>query len=289
MGLGLSLSLSPRLEQRLDLRQRLEQRLEQRLAQQLTLKIGLELYLEREELFNGFMAWADEHNSWAEFDKDGFKFTYARIPYRLAKPIADRYGFGFAHCQYNPFDALINGKKVALARGDWTLFVVGDKIDSGLEDFVAIHERGEQLSLGDHYFASQLEFALASKRRVMGKYVQFIDREAPTKFVDLAQKVHFPILPEELVDFLKSQGKRNDEELRIAEKLIDKYPLPLGVLKLMEKYDNATETVCEAIRKGVGFTQYALAELFAGKAPEKYTHPQQTADLVDAVLRTILS
>ena len=28
----------------------------------------------------------------------GFNFVYAKVPYKVAKPIADEYGRGFSHC-----------------------------------------------------------------------------------------------------------------------------------------------------------------------------------------------
>ena len=148
LSLGMSLRLEPELrtEQRLEHKLRLEQKLEQMLQHQLNPKVILAQYLEQEDFIKGLIRWADDNNSWVNFDKDGFDFRYAVLPYEIAKPIADQYGPGFAHCLYNPFEGRV--------RGQWNLFVVRDMIDPNFEDFVALHERGEELSLGNHYFSS---------------------------------------------------------------------------------------------------------------------------------------
>jgi len=205
----MSMSLTPTMKLKPEQRLKLEAKLEQKLEQQLIQKMSLNLYLQQEDIVEGLIRWAEENNSWKVFNRKGFKFVYADVPYEQAKPIADTTGFGFAHCHFNPFDALILGCKFARAKGDWTLFVVGDKIPKEFQDYVAIHERGEELSLGDHYFASQLEWALATHDKKSKKYITFVDNEAPGKFVDLTQKVDFPIIPEELREYLEKEKPVN--------------------------------------------------------------------------------
>ena len=245
MKMGMSLMQAPLQLQRQDLEQRLEQRLEQQISQ----KLSLDLHLKTEGIIESFVNYADQNQTWREFNKDGFKFSYAGLPYDLAKPIADEYGMGFSHCVFNPWDRLLVGKQYALDRGQWLLFLVEDKIPQEFHDFTAIHERGEELSLGDHYFASQLEFAYAQAKKQMKEYAKHIDKTSPRKFVDLTQKVLFPILPDELREF-NEVSLRGDITLGMVQKvkeretaidLIGKYPLPTGVLRKMDKYATVTE------------------------------------------------
>jgi len=283
--------MEPRLEMKPELRQeqrlKLEARIEARLEQQMVMEMTLAQYLEQEDLVRKFIEWADEHKAWKKFDRDSFDFTFGELPYKIAKPIADVAGLGFAHCMYNPFEALFFGKKVALAKGNWVLFIVEDKIPTDLKDFVAIHERGEEISLGDHYFSSQLEFALTKKRNSVMDYVRFVDRESPEKFTDLTQKVNFPILPQELIGFLTEQGKRSELELERAEQLIEKYPLPYIVLRKIVRYREITDNVCELLREKAGRTQYTVSKLYK-PLDGIYPTPEELADAVDRVLSETL-
>jgi hypothetical protein len=257
IGLGQELRLELKTEQRLEL----ELALEQKLTQQTKLEVTLAQYLAQEDVIKGLIRWTDENKQWVTFDRGGFNFTYGLVPYKLAQPIADKYGGGFAHCVYEQFDALVNGREVALARGDWMLFVVEDMIPREFRDFTALHERGEELSLGNHYFASQLEFAHVAKKRKVRDYNRFIDEECPSKFVDLTEEVSHPVLPVELVEFLKEEENVNEQELATAEALIEAYPLSSSVLRYMKKYDDVTQKVCERIRSAVGVMQGAAYKL----------------------------
>ena len=134
-------------------------------------------------------------------------------------------------------------------------------------ELVAIHERGEELSLGNHYFATQLEFAYAQHSKNLKRHVDWIDTRFPSKFADLTQKVMFPILPEDLLEDLQAQGKRNASELEVAEKLITHYPLPFMLLKKMHEYSRATETVCKRLQIYLGLTQHALMQRFNTSPP----------------------
>ena len=264
--------------QTLDIRQIIQQKLEARLCQQIRQEMTLGQYLIQEDLIRSLIRWADEHNSWVDFNKDRFNFTYAKVPYKLASPLADVLGPGFSHCLYHPFEGR--------AMGQWTLFVVPDMIPKELTDFVAIHERGEEISLGNHYFASQLEFAYSNKRGKIMKYIKFIDEKYPSKFIDLAQEVFHPILPEELMEFLTQQGKRNQEEIEAAEELIETYPLSKSIISRMDKYGKTTDKIYEYLRVKAGETQRDIADLFEKNI---YSSAEETADLVNNCLSTILT
>lgn len=291
------LTLQPSLEQKIEqkhalqqvMSQELQQKLQQRLTQQVIQRITLQQYFEQETFMNGLLVWAEENKAFINFNQGGFKFRYALVPYSKASFIADRYGPGFAHCQYEPFEALIFGRQVALAKGDWTLFVVKDMIPASLRDPVALHERGEEISLGDHFFASQLEFAFAKKRRFLKPYTQFIDENYPSKFIDLTQKVLFPILPEELADYLQTEGRRNPEELAQAETLIKNYPLSSEILKKMECYEAVTEKICKLFGSALGPTQMKFHSYHISQhEKQEITYPTEIARIADDSLRAVL-
>ena len=191
------MSMSTSMSLRMDMRPMLVQKLEQRIEQSIDMAITLTQYLAREEIVQGLIRYADENKTWVDVDKDGFQYTFANVPYGLAKPLARRLGPGFAHCLYDPFEGRV--------KGEWTLFVVGDMYPEMPANvpFISIHERGEEISLGDHYFASQLEFAQVAKEAEEVGYGKFINTHHPSKFVDLTQKINFPILPKELVSTFK--------------------------------------------------------------------------------------
>lgn len=242
--MNLGMSLNQRIEPRVEL----EQRLEEKLAQKAQTVMALKQHLEIEHWVRGLIQWVDEHKRWQNFDKWGFKFQYGLIPskmtpYKMA---------GFAHCFHDPFEALF-GK---INRGDWTLFVVEDLAPPEFRDDVALHERGEEISLGNHYFASQLEFAGVKKGRKTGKYIQWIDAQYPTKFVDLTENV-CSVLPEELRAELEQKGQEN-KETYLAQDMIDKYPLPTKVLELVLKYDDMNKDVEEMVIGCVGPCQQAI-------------------------------
>jgi len=267
--------------QEMNQRMKLEQTLEQRLEMQMKQEMTLNQYLKQEDLTNYLITWATDNNAWTEFNKDGFNFQFAKVPYKLAKPIVDESGPGFAHCQYNYWEALFNGIKIAKAKGDWTIFTVQDmfpeKISDSTQENIALHERGEELSLGDHYFASQLEFAYASKNRKTKEHIKFVDKNYPQKFVDLTQKVLFPILPEELIEFLKNKQVK-EPELQTAQRLIEKNPIPTSVLQKMCKYHCWTSMLYSAIKDIAGPLQYEIST-----APE-YENKNQLIERVNNYL-----
>ncbi|MBI4140417.1 hypothetical protein HY485_01125 [Candidatus Woesearchaeota archaeon] len=208
----------------------------------------LKQHLELEHWVKGLIKWVDDNKRWQNFDKWGFKFQYGLIPskmtpYKMA---------GFAHCFYDPVEALFG----RISRGDWTLFVVEDLAPLEFREDVALHERGEEISLGNHYFASQLEFAGVKRGRKTGKYVKWIDANYPTKFVDLTENV-CSILPEELRAELE-QKERENKETYTAQDMIDKYPLPTKVLELVVKYDDVNKYVREMIMGCIGPCQQAI-------------------------------
>ncbi len=239
--------LNQKLEQRLELEQKLEQKVEQN--QQLIQKVSLELYLEVEEFMKGLIRKVEDENSWKNFDKHGFQFEYAAVKYADVQHIVDVTGPGFAHCQYNAFEGI--------ARGEWTLFVVTDMIPKEFEQYVALHERGEQLSLGNHYFASKLEFAAVKKDFMIKKYASWIDRTAPTKFTDLTIPVVFPLIPEDFLDELREMGNNVDEQ-RYAENFIEENPLPELIMKKTLEYEQINRNLISAMIKIVGPSQQAI-------------------------------
>jgi len=243
--------LSLQLRQELSQQQKLEQKLEQKveLNQKLSQKISLNLYLEVEDFMKGLIRKVNNRNSWKTFNKHDFKFTYASVNYAEVKHIVDVTGPGFAHCQYNMFDGI--------QRGDWTLFVVTDMIPSSFEQYVALHERGEQLSLGNHYFASKLEFAAVGKDWMTKKYASWIDYKMPTKFTDLTIPVLFPLIPDDFLDELRTMGNDVDEQ-RHAEDFIEENPLPELIMKKALSYEQINQDLISTMTKSIGPAQRAI-------------------------------
>ena len=264
-----SLSLGPRLEMRQELRQEqrleLEQKLEMRLAQQTRLTCDLRQYLVHEDITNSLIKHTDENHRWKGFDQDGFKFAYALVPYALAKPIADQCGAGFAHCQYDTFQN--RGK------GIWTLFVVEELAPPDFRSIIALHERGEQLSLGNHFFASKLEFGYTIMKGKAASYVRWIDTKYPTKFVDLTQEVLYPILPDELVEYIRENLPERPNELKEAERIIKQHHLPNSVLQKIAEYSERNDELKKTLEDLWGRTQQRLfgtIVLNVRHTPEEY-------------------
>ncbi len=276
------------LEQRLDQRLELEIKLEQKLQLNQKHELTLCQYLEHEDFFKGLVRWVDNHNRWREFNKDGFNFIYADIPYKQAPHIIDNYGLGFAHCWFNSFDSLFFGNTIALAKGNWTLFVASEMIPENLVDLVAIHERGEELSLGNHFFASKLEIAYAQHKHKLREHISFIDDICPSKFADFFQEVNFPILPIELVEYLKSQNTNEsikDSERTKAEKIIEKYHLPISILKKIDLYLSASEDLANLLKSSIGPLQKQLHD----NLKSNFTYPESSIEIVNNSLYNIFS
>jgi hypothetical protein len=248
MNLGMEQSMSQRMDQRMEL----EQRLEMKLEHQQTRIQTLQQYLEQEDVMTGLARWADEHDRWVTFDKAGFNFVYAALPYSVAKPVADKCGPGFAHCFHNG--------EGFYKRGQWRLFVVTDMLPPEFVDFVAIHERGEQLSFANHFWASRLEFAHVKQQDKVRSYARWIDEKYPRKFNDLTQEVLFPILPDDLAEELRAEAPREVDECRHAEDLIQRYGIPTLVLRHIDRYERATQRAMDSIADLVGPTQYEIHE-----------------------------
>lgn len=263
------MSMSLRLEQKQELKQKQELQQKQKLKQTISLK----QYQTYEPIIEGLIKYAYEKDKWVDFSKDGFNFNYALVPYDLAKPIAKEYGPAFAYCKFDPWEAIFRGKKVALAKGDWIKFVVEDKVPEEVRDYVAIHERGEELSLGNHYFASKLEFAYASKKKDTKKYIDYIDNNLPSKFVDLEEKVLFPILPQELIDFITEQNvsPQKENELNISEEMIEEYPIPNKIIKRMNQYSKQTDLVCKQIESCIPRIQKNMFNMMSAGSDKIYT------------------
>ncbi len=202
----------------------------------------------------GLARWADEHDSWVTFKKAGFNFVYAALPYSVAKSAADVCGPGFAHCFYDD--------QGGFARGQWRLFVVNDMVPPEFVDFVAIHERGEQLSLGNHFWASKLEFAYVRHQGKVRSYSGWIDDKHPRKFNDLMQETLFPILPDDLLETLKLETPQDVGECQHGEALINKHPIPTLVLRYIDRYEQATQTALDSINDLIGPTQSVIKDIY---------------------------
>lgn len=234
--------------QALSLRQEVLARLELGLRIKQGLRLTLRLYLKREEFFTGLYGEALEHRMVQQYQKHGMRFEYALVD---AKKVAHlkQYGMAFSHCLYNPFDAFFSGRKYALARGTWLLFVVRDmypKMPQQFLEYAAVHERGEQVTLGEHHLATKLEFAIAQKERKLREYMAWIEQSCPEKFADVFSYQRHVELPEseELDKALEIFA--SSEEARTIKRFIEYFEWPSSVLRKLDWYhaqNNAAITV----------------------------------------------
>jgi hypothetical protein len=67
---------------------------------------------------------------------------------------------------------------------------------------------------------------------------------------------------------LKKNNLNTNDELFLAERLIDKNPLPDKVLYMMTKYDYATTKICDDILDAAGLVQHQIHELLIKYTPK---------------------
>lgn len=235
--IGFNLSLSPVLTQR----QEMEMRLEQSLPHKQVQKLELTLYMEREEEFKKLFRQALERDDICQYEKHGLHFQYARVQKQEVPFAAQGLGCGFAHCLYDQWDVLFYGHKVALARGSWLLFVVTDyfhphDFPAAYAEYVAVHEHGEEVTLGEHDLATRLEFSIAKKERKLTRYLTWLEEQAVEKFTDVFSKQTCLVLPdkEEFLQYLEMKS-RQEYAARISD-LIQGMEWPAVALRKLNKY-----------------------------------------------------
>jgi len=259
MHLGLSLRVSQSLEQRLEM----ELALTESLFIVQSLKLELILYKKREDELTKLYKKALEGGMVKLYDKNGMKFEYALISVKDISEDLKFYGFAFSHCLSNSFDALFLGKKYAMARGSWLLFVVYDmyqNIQNSFIEFAAVHERGEQVTLGDHNLASKLEFAISKKENLLVKYMKWLEEYCPDKFADVFNyQTHLELPSDDKFQEILNSFVSSEEVVKIKE-MIEEFEWPHRVIQKLTLYKNNNEKVVEIITRALH-----IAEVLAGE------------------------
>ena len=255
MGLGMRMSLQ--ISQSLRLRQEMEMTLSQNLRQSLTLElVQLLVYKKREEELTKLYRLALSHGMVRRYEKHGMTFEYALVAAKDVPAVVQASGdFAFSHCLFSGWDALFFGTQYALARGSWLLFVVHDHYPDMPERFIeyaAVHERGEQVTLGNHNLASKLEFAIARKEGKLVEYMAWLEEQCPGKFADVFSNQISLELPDEEEFQAVLETFSSSEEATRTRQMIEDFEWPYRLLQKLTLYnkrnDDAATIVMQALR-----------------------------------------
>ena len=240
---GLHLGHGQRLELRQELKmtqaQKLGQKLEQSLRVMQTQRLGLRLYIERESLLKRLYLRAIKNDDICHYEKNGMSFDYAIVCIKdLPEELVQWHSAAFSHCLYDPFEAMFCGTQYALARGEWFLFVIEDMIPGSRkwQEYWAVHERGEQVTLGRHDLATKLEFAVSDLEGQVKQYIAWLETDYPDKFWDVYNYKQYLVLPDddEFIRVLQTFASSN--EAVAVKQLIAEFDWPLPLLKTLSKY-----------------------------------------------------
>lgn len=223
-------------------RQRLEENLYQELKIVQKPRLRLELYRDRQNFLTRLYAQALKKNRVFKYQKHGMEFEYALIS-RQAVPaeIWQNAGLAFSHCLINKWDKIILGRKVALARGSWLLFVIEDyfpekKLPAKVIEYLAVHEYGEMATLGDHNLASKLEFAIAAQEKKLSWYMYWIEKYYPSKFAEIfSYQIHL-VVPETDQWEEVSQLFTTSAAVNHVLDLINNFNWPVDLLHYLNKH-----------------------------------------------------
>lgn len=285
------LSLKPtlRISQALELRQSLECVLCQSLKIVQKLCLALELYIKREHQLTALYRKALEEGRIKLYEKHGLKFEYALVSEKeVPKEILTSCGHAFSHCLFNGFEALIFGKRYAISRGSWLLFVVYDiyypQMPDSFIEYAAVHERAEQATLGDHNVASKLEFAVAAKEGRLKRYIYWLEENCPVKLADVFNyQVHLDLPDDE-------EFRRDLEDSRSCKinaailRMIENFQWPYFALRKLNSYKRINERIMEIISQVLSAMDYFVRD---GASPLGEIIPE-VRKRVRAALRRII-
>ena len=238
------LGLSLRLSQQLTQREELEMALYQNCVVLQSLQLQLRQYQKRESTFTRLYKRALEKGKVSLYNKHGMKFEYALVSSRDVHEYIEKYGYAFSHCLFNAFDAFLYGKHHALSRGSWLLFVVEDLFpNDSFKEYAAVHERGEQVTVGDHTAATKLEFSVAKKERQLGEYMSWIEASYPGKFSDVFNYQTHVALPQSETFQEILEKSLLSEEAQVVQELIQSFEWPRIVLDKLMQYKKKNDRI----------------------------------------------
>lgn len=242
MGMGMSMGQS--LSQQLNLRQAMEQRVEMAMKIGQRMVLELSLYSRREEVFKQLYAQSLERGDVRVYRGHGLNFEYARLKREeLPQSLIDERSCGFAHCLYNVWDTMVFGRKIALAKGTWLLFTVPDFFSPLLfpdcyVEYVAVHEHGEEVTLGEHHLATKLEFAISQRDRKIAPYVQWLENHYPEKFSDVFSNQTRVILPDSQEFQQMLELKAKEEYAVNVRRMVEGFEWPFKILQKLSLYEH---------------------------------------------------
>ncbi len=260
----LRLGQSLRISQSLQLRETMEIFLYQSLCITQKLRLILALYMKREGELTRLYRRALDKGLVKLYDKHGMKFEFALVSKDDLPECVKSCGMAFSHCVFKGFDALLFGQKYAVARGSWLLFVVYDMypgIPESYIEYAAVHERGEQVTLGDHNLASKLEFSIAKIENNLVKYMTWIEEESPVKFADIFNyQTHLELPDSE--EFRKDlETFTSFEEAEVVKGMIERFEWPFSLLQKLTLYKKRSDEVVEIAGQAM-----RTAEILVGEA-----------------------
>lgn len=284
MGMGMYMTMSPKLSMRQEMVCRLKQtmRIEQKMI------MALRLYQVREDECKRMYGKALKRGDVRQYEAHGLKFEYARV-YRKEVPthIIDECGCGFAHCLYSGWDALLGGTKYAMARGSWLLFVVSDyfkPVEFPLEflSYVAVHEHGEEVTLGEHHLATKLEFAVSKLERKLGKYVDWLEGTSPVKFTDVFSHQTRIVLPDspEFQRMLEA-ASQSDYATRVR-RMIERFEWPAATLQKLRQHEKHSSLLQQSLIGALSRITTFVSDQ-GGSAPAANVMEQVRAQLTEVV------
>ena len=265
MGMGMSMSIVQ--SQSLSLRQVMESKLQQTVTQKVVLE--MRQYLQREDKSKKLYQRALERGDVRQYDGHGLPFEYARIQKQDLEELEATHlldlGCGFAHCLYSGWDGFFFGKKMAMAKGSWLLFVVTDFFSVPFPEeyiqYVAIHEHGEEVTLGEHNLAIKLEFAIAKREQKISRYVCWWEEHSLVRFVDVFSHQSVIVLPdsEEFQEMLELKSKA--EYAQRVRTMIEDFSWPYRVLQKLSRYNKLSQEVEGRLMGGLSVTVKAAQDL----------------------------
>lgn len=247
----LSMNLGQELRQSLALsmRQSLESKLLQDMRITQTMRLELKQYLKREDQFKKLYRKALQDGRVFLYENHGLKFEFAAINRNELKSLPllpeEAGSCGFAHALYDTWDEFFFGKKIALSRASWLLFVVydffGPKMPQHVIHYVACHEHGEETTLGQHHLATKLEFAISHREKQLSWYIKWLRDKYPTKFTDVFSHQTAIVLPDS-DEFQKELELRNKSDYASSiRQMIEGFEWPLPALKTLSFYKDLSE------------------------------------------------
>jgi len=187
--------------------------------------------------FRWIHQWCEENPlSRKTYKKSPFEFDYFQIPLEIARKAGGEAdsspGWFVMFEDGTPFKLVVEG-----LLPDWTL------------PSIALHEHGEELSSGNHFMASRLEFASVEKDRKTRDYVRAINTAYPGKFVDLLEPVEID-LPEEIIEKIEERMHKNqsvEDQHAAMMAMVDRFEIPSSVKKLAERYHEHNKTIGDLV------------------------------------------